>query len=261
MKPLYVPGKTSEEHKFKYQSPIESTINTADLVGKALDAQITVTTRELLAVAPEVRRQVKDLISGKRVAANSVEVEEPVDSYLSTFLNDERSTFLDVSKYDPNAPASSAAPSLPLRVIYPAFSPGFYPECILDGGAQIVVMRRDIWERLGVPVAANKTMTMESANSGTTTTLSLVENHPVTLGDGDVTIHLQIQVVEDAPFEVLLGRPFFDVTNCTEVSRTGGSHLIKVVDPKTKNPFIFPTQPRPRKEMPPKQEPAVNFRQ
>ena len=66
MKPLYVPGKTSEEHKFKYQSPIESTINAADLVGKALDAQIMVTTRELLAVAPEVRRQVKDLVLGKR---------------------------------------------------------------------------------------------------------------------------------------------------------------------------------------------------
>ncbi|KAF9643509.1 hypothetical protein BDM02DRAFT_3104313, partial [Thelephora ganbajun] len=142
-----------------------------------------------------------------------------------------------------------------LRVIYPSFAPGVEPECILDGGAQVVVMRKDVWERLRAPITANKSIPMESANSGTTTTLGLVENYPVHLGP--VTIYLQIQVIEDAPFEVLLGRPFFDVTSCSEVSSSGGSHEIRIRDPKTGTPYVFATHPRLRKTP---REASVNFR-
>ena len=88
-------------------------------------------------------------------------------------------------------------------------------------------------------------MPMESANSGTTMTLGLLENHPVKLGP--ITIFLQIQVVDDAPFEVLLGRPFFNVISCSEVSSHGGKHEIHVKDPKTGTPYRFATEPRPRK--------------
>ena len=239
MKPISMPPKPSDDHKFKYQSPIENSVKASDLVERTLDAQITLSTRELLAASAEVRRQVKELVSGKKVAAHSVEEVESIDSYLSTFQNDAPPR-LNISQYD-NAPA--AVPSLPLRVIYPTFAPGVEPECILDGGAQIVVMRRDVWERLGVPITPSKAMVMESANSGTTKSLGLIENHPVRLGP--VTVHLQIQVVEGAPFEVLLGRPFFAITNCNEISSSGGAHLIQLVDPKTKEQYVFPTHPRP----------------
>jgi hypothetical protein len=116
------------------------------------------------------------------------------------------------------------------------------PECVLDSGAQIVVMRRDIWERLRVPIVKSKAIPMESANAVTKTTLGLIENHPIQLGP--ITLRLQIQVVEDAPFEVLLGRPFFDVSSCSEVSRSGGTHEIHVQDPATGASYIFPTRPR-----------------
>jgi hypothetical protein len=106
-------------------------------------------------------------------------------------------------------------------------------------------MRRDVWERLNVPIAANLAMPMESANSSTTMTLGSIQNHPVQLGP--ITILLQIQVVDDAPFEVLLGRPFFDVISCTEVSSSGGNHEIRVRDPKTDVTYVFATQPRLRK--------------
>ncbi|KAF9642427.1 hypothetical protein BDM02DRAFT_3063800, partial [Thelephora ganbajun] len=115
-------------------------------------------------------------------------------------------------------------------------------ECILDGGAQVVVMRKDVWECLCTPITANKSIPMESTNSGTTMTLGLVENYPVHLGP--ITIYLQIQVVEDAPFEVLLGRPFFNVTCCSEVSSSSGSHKIRIRDPKTGTPYVFTTHPR-----------------
>ena len=86
---------------------------------------------------------------------------------------------------------------------------------------------------------------MESANSGTTMTLGLLENHPVKLGP--ITIFLQIQVIDNAPFEVLLGRPFFNVISCSEVSSHGGKHEIHVKDPKTGTPYRFATEPQPCK--------------
>ena len=130
--------------------------------------------------------------------------------------------FLDLIKYNSSSPA--AAPCLPLCVIYPTFAPGVEPECILDGGAQIVVMRKDVWKRLQVPLVPNDVMPMESANATTTMALGVVEDYPIQLGP--IKIFLQIQVVKEAPFEVLLGRPFFDVISCSEVSTPGGNHEI-----------------------------------
>jgi hypothetical protein len=121
-------------------------------------------------------------------------------------------------------------------------------------------MRKDVWEHIGAPIAANKATSLESANATTNSTLGLIENHPVQLGP--MTIHLQIQVVNEAPFEVLLGRPFFDILSCSEVSTSGGSHEIRVKDPKDGNIYVFVTLPRLRKT--PRANPddprsAVNF--
>ena len=121
-------------------------------------------------------------------------------------------------------------------------------------------MRKDIWEQLNVPIAVSKAIPMESANASTSMTLGLIENHPVQLGP--ITFYLQIQVVENAPFEVLLGHPFFDIANCKEISRSGGGHEIRVRDPMDDTPYMIATQPRVRKTPQPRNNgAAVNFRQ
>jgi hypothetical protein len=115
-----------------------------NLTDRALDTKITLSTRELLAAAPDVRQQFKDLVTSKKVSVNSIEP-DPVDAYLTDCLEPTPNIFLNLVKYNT---ASSAAASLPLRVIFLTFAPGVEPECIIDGGVQIVVMRRDIWEKL-----------------------------------------------------------------------------------------------------------------
>jgi len=264
MRPVAMPPKPSTDNqKFQYQSPVESDVKASDITDRALDNKVTISTRELLAVSPDVRRQFKELVSGKKVLANIVEVDE-TDAYLTNCSEDQPeyiespAVYFDLIKYDDT---SSAASSLPLRVIFPTFAPGVEPECILDGGAQVVVMRKDIWEQLRAPIVASKAIPMESANATTTKTLGLIENYPVQLGP--ITVYLQIQVVETAPFEVLLGRPFFDITSCSEISTPGGHHEIHVKHPSTGVPYVFATQPRPghsRRE-PQKSEGVANFRQ
>ena len=240
MRPIAIlPKPAADDAKYCYQSAIENGVKTTDLVDRALDAKITISTRELLAASSDVRQHVKEAVTSRKISANVVEVDE-VDAYLTGCFEDEpKEVFVDLEKYESGA---SVVASLPLRVIYPTFAPSVNPKCVLDGGAQVVIMRKDIWERLQIPISQNHTMPMESANSSTTMTLGLVENFPVQLGP--VTVYLQIQVVEDAPFEVLLGRPFFDITSCSEVSTAGGKHIIHIKDPKTGKPYVLATEPR-----------------
>lgn len=196
----------------------------------------------------------KEMLVSKKVTANIVEEEDPVDSFLSSFSNKlSEPPILDLQRYDNSS--LSAATSLPLHVIYPSFGEDVKPECILDSGAQIVVMRRDIWEKLEVPMNSTRATKLESANAQTTSTLGLIED--LRLQISPLVVYLQVQVVPDTPFEVLLGRPFFDVTSCSDVSTSGGSHEIRLRDPKTRMEYTFNTHPRPPRSPP---SSAVNFR-
>ena len=106
-----------------------------------------------------------------------------------------------------------------------------------------MIMRRDIWEQIpDAPLSANKKVRLTAANDTKSLTLGLVEDCPIHIGKA--TFYLQIQVVDDAPFEVLLGRPFFDVACCTEISRPGGKHLIEIREPETGTPLLFSTRVR-----------------
>jgi hypothetical protein len=92
---------------------------------------------------------------------------------------------------------------LPLRVVFPRFENRVHPEYILDRGVQIIVMRKDIWEHLDLLLLTEKIMIMELANNMCNHTLGVIQNVKMTFGL--IMLMLQIQVIEDALFEVLLG--------------------------------------------------------
>ncbi|KAJ8594385.1 hypothetical protein M405DRAFT_703794, partial [Rhizopogon salebrosus TDB-379] len=103
--------------------------------------------------------------------------------------------------------------------------------CILDQGAEIIVMRKDIWQNLGVPLRSNHLMTMESANTNKDATLGVIENLGFDFGAGE--IRLQVQVIEHANFDVLLGRPFYAHTSCKTQDFINGDQNLMLSDPNT----------------------------
>lgn len=139
MKPIEMAPKPSSDSKQRYQSTIETSVKASDLVDRALDSKITISACELFATSVDTRKHVKELLTSKKVAANSVE-EERTNSYLPEYLNAlEDSSNIDFEKY--KQLSSSAQASLPLRVIYPMFGSDVQAEAILDSGAQIVTMQ------------------------------------------------------------------------------------------------------------------------
>jgi hypothetical protein len=170
--------------QYRYQSAIEDPTIAHTLLDRSLDAPIHTTTHELLATSGDLCKQFKEMIMSHRVNTNAVLVDSPTPiQSVDSFLNQHSDQY--IAEY-----------SLPLRVVFPEFENGVLPECILDGGAQVIVMWRDIWECLDLPLLTKKIMIMESANNMPNHTLEVVQNIKMTFKP--IMLMLQIQVIEDA---------------------------------------------------------------
>ena len=190
--------------------------------------------------------QIKKQVTNKKVSHSTnlskviIEDREElihVDRYLSAFANLLEPAPPEIN-WGSHQFSSTALELLPLHVIYPIFTKGVQLECILDSSLQNVIMQCNIWEKLpDAPLMANKKVCLTTANNTKSLTLGLVKDCPIHIGK--MTWYLQIQVVENAPFEVLLGQPFFNVTCCTEISSSGGKHHIEIHDPETSTLLLF----------------------
>jgi hypothetical protein len=127
--------------------------------------------------------------------------------------------------------------SVPLSAVYPLISGHHKFENVLDSGSQINGIREDIWEAIGDPLL-DATMTMQSANNTQNDTLGKLQNVRFTFGDVD--LYMQMQVVENAPYEVLLGKPFFALTACSAKHFPNGDEHITITDPNTGRSATIP---------------------
>ncbi|KAG5647322.1 hypothetical protein H0H81_007762, partial [Sphagnurus paluster] len=79
-------------------------------------------------------------------------------------------------------------------------------DALLDEGSEIVVVRRDLWEELGLEVNVERLMVMETANGGKEKMGGCSEFMEIVV-DG-MTTWGHAYVVPHAPFKLLLGRPW-----------------------------------------------------
>ena len=206
------------------------------LLERLMDVQVTVSARELLSVSVDMRKLVHDLVSTKRVSVAMLEAGEALVSDLwleyEEFIvrNDEGHVV--------------AKTSLPLCALDGTLNDRLHVECLLDKGAQIVAIRCDLWEALGVPVCPDLATTLEAANKSKEDTLGVIEN--VRLKLRSMEFRLQIQVVGDAPFDVLLGRPFFVLASCVTCDKILGKQSVALTDPNLGMQQLLPTQQRGR---------------
>jgi hypothetical protein len=227
-----IPRAPKPDAQFKFQSPLENPTITQSVLDKALDVSITLSQRELLAVSPDLRRKLKDLTTGRRVPTTMTEVLisdkyfERDDPVAETYATDTTSLIV-------------AEESLPLRAFSGLLDKRTPAECVIDNGSSIVAVRRDIWEKLGTALCANSVLNMQSSNSSLAATAGLLRDFPLTVGPA--TFYLQIQVADNLPCEVLLGRPFFTLTRALTIDHDDGSMDIELNDPNTGQRIRVPT--------------------
>jgi len=277
---LETPNLTVEPG-FRNRAPLQSDERAKDLIQEALKNPICITTEDLLNVSEPMRQELKKLLIKKRLEKKSVSLAAEVDPGpavpLGTSSQRQVETInvekLPMATYevlaidtngmpkgsvivgDPvmqylNTLAPGEAPksvivageSHALRTLYPLINGAGEVESLLDAGSQIVSMTKSVSIALGVSWDTDITVQMESANKTLSKTLGLAKNVPFLFGT--ITAYLQVHVVENAAYKVLLGRPFDIITESLVKNAKDGSQSVTLTDPNTGERCVMHTHER-----------------
>jgi hypothetical protein len=276
---LLATPKLTVEPGFKNRAPLQADERAKDLVQEALKNPICISTEDLLNVSEPMRQELKKLLIKKRLEKKSVSlaaevepgggmetsgqanietisvdrlpeatyevlaedtngmpkgsvvVSDPVMQYLNTLAPGETPKSVIV-----------AAESHSLRTVYPLINRVGEVESVLDPGSQIVSMSRATSSVLGVSWDPDITVQMQSANNTLEKTLGLAKNVPFLFGT--ITAYLQVHVVENAAYKVLLGRPFDTITESVVKNARDGSQSLTLTDPNTGERCVMHTHER-----------------
>jgi hypothetical protein len=206
------------EPAYKTLPPVHDPAIAADVYKRSMNAHITITQRELLSLSPEVRSQVREVTTTRRMpnnpsatAQNALQLEE--DPTFDEYPDDPPAEALH-SRLDPHCVHSRVPPSDAIIIPDPieryirSLPPGQEPdpdrliiakessavrsifaivdatrrkECILDPGCQIVAMAEDVCHELALVYDPSIRLHMQSANGNLDWSLGLARNVPFTL--------------------------------------------------------------------------------
>jgi hypothetical protein len=85
---------------------------------------------------------------------------------------------------------------------------------------------------------------MESANGTITPSLGLARNVPFKFGE--ITLYLQVHIVRAPAYDILLGRPFDQLTECKVNNSANGDQTLTIFDRNSGSELTIPTIPRGR---------------
>jgi len=288
--PVKIPEQTASkrtEPAYRTLPSIHNSKIATDVYQRALETPLTVTYHELLSLSPEVRAQVRDAITSKRVAnkeviqansyqdvltpeeltyvfpdetpylfdeendttlimaltmpdlkkqmesKNAIVIEDPIDQYYKGLRQGDEP--------DPNR-IIVAKESSALRSIVPLVDNHLKVESILDPGCQIVAMSEEVCHELALPYDPTIILNMQSANGAIDPSLGLARNVPFHIGD--LTFYMQVHVIRNPAYDILLGRPFDVLTESIVKNYRNEDQTITVHDPNSERIATIPTIPR-----------------
>ncbi|KAF7324148.1 Integrase catalytic domain-containing protein [Mycena kentingensis (nom. inval.)] len=135
-----------------------------------------------------------------------------------------------------------ASDSTAIRSILPVVDNQQQIESIVDPGSQICAMSEAICHALAIPYDPTIVLQMQSANGSVTPSLGLARNVPFRVHD--ITLYLQVHVVRNPAYDILLGRPFDVLTQSVVHNYSNDEQTITIRDPNTGRTATVPTIPR-----------------
>lgn len=265
---------------YRTQVPVHQASIAEDVYARSMKSPtLTLTPEELLSIAPEVRAKYRDAITPRRVPnATTAAVPTRAAAMMGTQLEGSaNSTDGGSISEDPANVSCSGAPLLPEGVIVPDFyesylkrlAPGHDPdeltvakeshalrsivglvdnkefvEAIIDPGSQITAMSEDVCHALHLPYDPTIVVNMQSANGEVDKSLGLVRNVPFCVAD--IVLYLQVHVIRNAAYDILLGRPFDVLTRSVVKNFSNAEQTLTIVCPNTDRVATVPTLARGR---------------
>jgi hypothetical protein len=178
--------------------------------------------------------------SGDRQSTSVWTISDPIVEYLAALEPEERvgQVFSISTEQDKEA----ADKMSPLRVLPAVINGVGEEEALLNSISQIFSMSQFAAADCKVTWDPALSINMQSANGGITKTCGLTRNIPFTFGN--VTVLLQVHVMEYAPYQVLLGRLFDTVTKSQVTNDQEDNQFINITCPNTGNRVSLPTYQR-----------------
>ncbi|KAJ7231172.1 hypothetical protein B0H12DRAFT_1029628, partial [Mycena haematopus] len=183
------------------QSDIQSTVQLPKIVDRILDLELPITVREVLAASKEIRNGLQDTVRLKNVKAVLMGSGFPLVAQWTWPRTDGVLIRIEMEICG-------------RRVV-----------AIVDTGSQLNVVRADIAALvLHRPVDMTRTTAMNDANGGRGELRGFI--HDVELSCGGVPTKTGLWVSQQAPFELLLGRPWQRNNLVTIDEREEGTYLV-----------------------------------
>ena len=113
----------------------------------------------------------------------------------------------------------------------------------MDDGSQIVAVSEEAARELGLTYDPKITLGVQSANKQVERSLGLAKNVRFTLG-GTVNLYMQVHVIRNPAYRVLLGRPFSALAQTNVQNSLNGNMTIMATDPNSGAQVILPTYDR-----------------
>ena len=173
----------------------------------------------------------EDRMNDPRVSAGGIMVPDPYVQYLASITSDEFPKQVYVGE-------DSAA----LRCIFPTVNSLRLVESVIDSGSQIVSMALSEAEELMLTWDPDVQIYMQSANGQLKKSAGLARN--VAFDFGGITVYLQVHIIDQPAYKILLGRPFDILTESRIRNRANGTQTVTLKDPNTKKRITLPTHTR-----------------
>ncbi|SJL18826.1 uncharacterized protein ARMOST_22427 [Armillaria ostoyae] len=146
-----------------------------------------------------------------------------------------------IKKGEKIGPLKCAADSISLRSIVPVVDHQLKVECIIDSGSQVISMSEAMCLCLGLIYDPTVILEMQSANGTTNYSLGLAQN--VEFLFGDITLYLQVHIIWQSVYDILLSRPFNMLTQSIMHNYADENQTITIHDPNTGKTATIPTIP------------------
>ncbi|KAJ7324037.1 hypothetical protein DFH08DRAFT_817512 [Mycena albidolilacea] len=277
------PVQSKSTPAYRTSAPVYNEKHAADVFESSLNTPITITQRQLLSIAPEVRSHMREVTTSRRAPPKenkdpASQLENDIaplpffdnltldhDSFQEQRAKDARRVaFLDSLPASYTYSAGGIVVPDPFEVFYtsgdipddlivslessairsilPVIDNQQQVESIVDGGSQIVAMSEAICHELGLAYDPRIILRMQSANGAVSPSLGLARNVPFRIGD--IILYLQVHIVRNPAYDVLLGRPFDVLTQSIIRNFANEDQTITICDPNTGKLATVPTVPR-----------------
>ena len=202
---------STKKAQYQYKSKCDDSSAVQRVFEKLMSARVDVSTGELMALSPDFHKYTVDFCKVNRTAAYSLSLQLPASLPTTTSL------------LVTSAPVYSS-PIMELKV---KIAGQFDDVGLYDLGAELVCISKDTVQELNLPWNPDLKLNMRDANGGTRLNTGIVENLELTIAGISIFVHAWI--IDEAPYRLLLGRPFQVAAQCD--TEDIGETLI-IFDPK-----------------------------